>query len=528
MVIKNVSKEFKKLGILIFFIFIFFETNYAQQQLLPLGNHFRQQTDFELNKANISINTGFKPLLKSELNNFVNIDSVIYDYEKIDKFFTNHKRNWVWRKLLFEDFISVNKDNFSIYVNPLFYMEKGIIGDTSNFFINTRGIEIKGDIGKKISYYSSFRENQTRFRSYIYDWSRERLVVPGQGALKKNNNDLRKFDFSQASAYLSFTPYNWLNIQIGQDKNFIGEGHRSLLLSDNAFNYPFAKLSFNYKSLKYVTMFTEFRDFEGAYYHYHFKKHGAFNYLSYNFKNRFEIGLFEGVIYRTTDTSAYINKFKADYFIPVPGVRTAVNGFGSEHNVITGLNAKVKISNFIQLYGQFVADDPSQRKLACQGGLKIFDVLHSSLDNHLLFFQAEFNKALPRTYSHQNLKYQTWTHYNQEFAHPTGSDFKEIVIKLNYKIFNFFLNYNFIGITLNNKSSFSDICILDEDNYLMMPEPYTVMHNSISFGYTINPRTGLQLYAGIDQRNILKETKSVENYFMFGIRTSLSNFYYDF
>lgn len=518
----------KLIGILILILFIFSENNYAQQQFLPLSEHFRQKTDFEVNKANISINTGFKPLLKSELNKIINIDSVIYDLEKSNSFFIDHKRNWVWRKLLFEDFISVKKGNFSLYVNPLFYMEKGSTEDTSKYFINTRGIEIKGDIGKRVSYYSSFRENQARFRSYIYDWSWNRLVVPGQGALKKNNNDLSKFDFSMASAYLSFTPYNWINIQIGQDKNFIGEGHRSLLLSDNTFNYPFAKLSFAHKGFKYISMFTEFRDFERVYYSYHFKKHGAFNYLSYNYKNRFEIGLFEGVIYRTTDTSEYINKFNADYFIPIPAVRTIVNGFDSEHNVIIGLNAKVKVNNFIQIYGQLAGDDPSQRKIAYQGGIKVFDVLRSSLKNHELFLQAEYNKALPRTYSHSKLKYQTWSHYNQELAHPAGSDFKEILIKLNYKFLNFFFDYNFVGQTLNNKSSFSDIYILDADNYLMMPMPYTVIHHSVSLGYTINPHTGLQIYAGIDQRSILSETKTEENYFMFGIRTSLSNFYYDF
>ena len=519
---------FKQFGILILIVLIFAENDYAQQQFLPLGEYFRQQTDFEANKANENINTGFKPLLKSEFNKIINIDSVIYDYEKADKFFNDHKRNWIWRKLLFEDFISVKKKDFSFFVNPLFYLEKGYTDDASNFFINTRGIEIKGDIGKRLSYYSSFRENQSRYRPYIYDWSWNRLVVPGQGALKKNNSDLSKFDFSSASAYISFTPFYWLNIQIGQDKNFIGEGHRSLLLSDNASNYPFAKLSFTYKGFKYTTLFAEFRDFEGAYYHYHFKKHSAFNYLSYNYRNRFEIGLFEGVIYRTTDTSEYINKFNADYFIPVPGVRTYINGFGSEHNAILGLNAKVKVSNFIQLYGQFVVDDPSQRKIAYQGGLKIFDVLHFSLNNHKLFFQAEYNEASPRTYSHQNLKYQTWTHYNQELAHPVGSDFKEIFIKLNYKVFNFFLDYNFVSITLNNKSTFSDIYILDEDSYIMMPVPYTVLHHSITLGYIVNPRTGLQIYAGIDQRSIYWGTKTVENYLMFGIRTNLSNFYYDF
>jgi len=174
-------------------------------------------------------------------------------------------------------------------------------------------------------------------------------------------------------------------------------------------------------------MFTEFRDFESKFYFYNFKKHGAFNYLSYNYKNIFEIGIFEGAIYQTTDTvTDYYNKFKTDYFIPVIGVRTATNGFASNNNILAGINAKVKLTDYIQTYGQIAIDDPSQKKFAYQGGIKIFDVLHDKIKGHRIYFQAEYNMAEPRIYSHANLRYQTWSHYKQELAHPVGSDFKEI------------------------------------------------------------------------------------------------------
>jgi len=210
------------------FIIIFSLKAFSQQQMLPLGSLYKQKTAFEINKSDIAINTGFKPLIKSDVK-VVNIDSVIYNFKEREDFFKKHKENWFWKTLFFDDFVTIKKKNFNLYVNPLFYVESGQLKENEeNYFINTRAIEIKGDIGKKLSFYSSFRENQARFRPYIYDWAWERLVVPGQGAMKLNNNDLSLYDFSSASGYLSYTANNWLNIQIGQDKNFIGEGHSNM------------------------------------------------------------------------------------------------------------------------------------------------------------------------------------------------------------------------------------------------------------------------------------------------------------
>ncbi len=512
-------------------LFVFSGSNvFAQQQMLPLGDFFTETVSEALNKSAAPVNTGFKPLLKSEVQTVFNVDSLLYDTVKAAEFLKKHNNRKIWNKLFFDDFISVKDNDFTLLINPLFYLQYGKTDiDDDNFFINTRGIEIKGNLGKKLSYYSDFRENQARFRPYIYDWSEKRLVVPGQGAFKRTSDDLSIFDFSGASAYLSYTPFNRINIQIGQDKNFIGEGHRSLLLSDNAANYPFVKFSFVFKSFKYVTLFTQFQDFEGEYYYYHFKKHGAFNYLSYNFKNRFELGLFEGVIYRTTDTSEYINKIPADYFIPVAGVRTVVNGFNSDNNLLVGLNIKLKVNDYIQLYGQAALDDSGQNKTAYQGGIKIFDVLRYRIKNLKFYFQAEYNTASEYTYSVSDYKFQTWTHYNQELAVPFGGSFSEIFVKSEFSYKKFLLDIRYNDISTNKNGVYSDVYFLENYVYTATPPEIDITHKTITLSYVINRRTGLCLYAGADIRTETSDVSDItEKFLMFGLRTSLSNFYYDF
>ena len=391
-------------------------------------------------------------------------------------------------------------------------------------------MEFKGDIGDKVSFYTNFRENQAFFRPYVDEFVNRRNVIPGQGASKIFKTS--GHDFSSATAYVSYTPADWLNIQLGNDKSFIGEGYRSLLLSDNSFNYPALKLSFRYKGFKYVTMFAQFEDFENKYYNYHFKKHAAFNYLSYSYKNRFEIGFFEGIIYKTTDTTAgFVNKIPADFFIPVLGIRTGINGFDAEHNALAGINAKIKITDFIQIYGQIAIDDPKSKKYAYQSGLKIFDIFHSKIKNNNLYFRLEYNKAEPRTYSHRDLKYQTWSHFNQELAHPLGADFTELIVTLNYSYKNIFLNLKYLDAHLNNSFTFSDIYFTDNLTYLTPPLPVWFDHRTATAGWTINRRTFLQIYIGIDSRTLIScnpDIVETNNFLFFGIRTGLSNFYYDF
>ncbi|NJO92970.1 MAG: hypothetical protein HC831_31435 [Chloroflexia bacterium] len=125
-------------------------------------------------------------------------------------------------------------------INPLFDLAYKKSPDyNQTFYNNTRGIEFKGDIGRRFSFYTAFYENEARFAPYITDYVNEHRVAPGQGAVKILGNS--KFDFSRASAYFTIKASKNITIQAGHYKHFIGEGYRSLLLSDNSFNYPYLR-----------------------------------------------------------------------------------------------------------------------------------------------------------------------------------------------------------------------------------------------------------------------------------------------
>lgn len=163
----------------------------------------------------------------------------------------------IWDSFINKDFIRVKGDDFYFAVNPIIDFEIGKDDDKS-IWVNTRGAEVKGTIGKNFAFYSNVRENQAVFPDYINAYCVENKVIPGQGYTKRFKE--KGFDFTNASAYISLRPVYWLNATLGYGKNFIGDGYRSLILSDNAFSYPYLKLTADIWNIQYTCLYTQMTD----------------------------------------------------------------------------------------------------------------------------------------------------------------------------------------------------------------------------------------------------------------------------
>ncbi|HZX73244.1 MAG TPA: hypothetical protein VFE57_02405, partial [Cyclobacteriaceae bacterium] len=68
------------------------------------------------------------------------------------------------------DFYSVDIPDFDLHVNPVLYLGVGHDSRLSeNTFINTRGIELRGMIDRKVGFYTYFSDNQAILPSYVQD-----------------------------------------------------------------------------------------------------------------------------------------------------------------------------------------------------------------------------------------------------------------------------------------------------------------------------------------------------------------------
>ncbi|HIA37350.1 MAG TPA: hypothetical protein EYN89_11620 [Flavobacteriales bacterium] len=175
------------------------------------------------------------------------------------------RRSLIYRKLKEEHLFIVDTAGFYLTIDPVFCLELGAdkkdtsnFGDMTQLFKNTRGILIRGSIGEKVSFISSFYENQAFLPNYLSDFGAKYDVIPGQGRFKRFKDS--GFDYAMASGLISLNLTKFMNVQFGTGKNFIGDGYRSLAISDNAFNYPYLKVTTTFWKFRYTNLFTSFQN----------------------------------------------------------------------------------------------------------------------------------------------------------------------------------------------------------------------------------------------------------------------------
>jgi hypothetical protein len=299
-------------------------------------------------------------------------------------------------------------------------------------YLNSRGVSIRGRIANKIGFSSTIIENQERGPSYFQDRVNSVKAVPGVGFYKPFKKT--GYDYFDARGYITFNATKYIDIQFGYDKNFIGNGYRSLLLSDWGNSYLFAKLNTKIWKINYQNIFMElipqFRKRSDSLLS---RKYAAIHHLSMNVTKWLNVGLFEGVVFGRKD------HYDFQYLNPIIFYRHIEGTIGSPDNALAGFDFKANIAKRFQLYGQFLLDEfilskvknnPSNwvNKWAIQAGVKYIDAF--GLKN--LDLQFETNRVRPFTYSH-NDTVANFTHYNQPLAHPLGANFQEFVGILNYQ-----------------------------------------------------------------------------------------------
>jgi hypothetical protein len=71
----------------------------------------------------------------------------------------------------------------------------------------------------------------------VQQWVKDRHAVPGAGFYQDFKGT--GYDYFDARGYITFNAAKYIDIQFGYDKNFIGDGYRSLFLSDFSAPYFF-------------------------------------------------------------------------------------------------------------------------------------------------------------------------------------------------------------------------------------------------------------------------------------------------
>ncbi len=277
----------------------------------------------------------------------------------------------------------------------------------------------------------------------------------------------------QPTVRFAYTPNHIFNFQIGHDKNFIGEGNRSLFVSDYGKPYYFGQIRARFWHVEYTMLYQFLNE---NYKSTKAQKLAASHYLSWNVSKKINLGVFETVIFQPTDTLLY-RGFDVEYLNPVVFFRPQEYAIGSADNVLLGASFTIKHKKQT-LYGQLIVDEFLLSEIRAKSGwwankyggqLGIKGYL--KLKNEKLFYRVEANAVRPYTYAHVN-SLQNYGNQNSTMSHPYGANFIELLFEAKWQRNNWFVklfaNGGYQGLDEGGKSYGGNIYL----PYMLRPNNY--------------------------------------------------------
>ncbi|MEM9338511.1 MAG: hypothetical protein AAGA66_07260 [Bacteroidota bacterium] len=417
---------------------------YGQSTDFTLDHPAYQFLQLEEIRSPESFTSVVKPISRKDVFNFLkNVETPYLSREL--RTFTNDStasRQPIFKKLYRypADLYYYKDKNLELHVNPALHFSLGQSNDNSGtLFVNTRGIEIRGLIDEKVAFYTYLTENQARYPEYVNAVRDSTLAVPYEGFWKQYSDT--GVDFLRAQGYVDFGLSQSISAQLGFGKHFIGNGHRSLFLSDYANNYPYLRINAQTKIFDYTNLFAELiSDVDGGTFGIlgvggFSKKYLATHHLNIKIKPNLHIGLFESVMYGDSTQG-----LKVEYLNPIIFYRAIEQQNGSEDNAFVGMDFKWIIKKRVSLYGQLLIDEllvseafartgSWRNKQGIQLGAKYVDAL--GVKN--LMLQGEINRVRPYTYAHED-GFTSYSHYNLALAHPLGANFTEYLGRATFRV----------------------------------------------------------------------------------------------
>jgi hypothetical protein len=457
------------------------------------------------------------------------------------------------------DSVSSKKRNLQLTAYPLAGIFPGYeISENKSLIEAAFGASVLGNVSNKISFQTTYIYTYADFPEYSDSLIGLRHVAPTLGYAHPHGNN---YSYNNLSFYANYKASDHFLFEGGFGKNAFGDGYRSLFLSENAYNYPYFKITTTAWRIKYINLYAQFNDISEGYYGWKDspKKYGSFQFLSWNITKRLNLNFFEAVIWQAK-TKNNTRGFDINYLNPVIFMRPVEFSLGSPDNALLGFGFHYKILKSSVIYGQLVLDEfmlsevrsgfshmlhPKDstisygswfNKQAIQIGFKTFDI--GGIKNLQLL--TEINYVRPYTYSHREVG-ENYAHFNQPLAHPFGANFIESVSFLKYQKNKFSVEaqflYALIGLDSGNthfgqdiyKSTYdtympdvNNIIVMQHGNKVAQGIRSTLTYKSIKFSYLICPKYHLRFDAGLAFRDLKSDISKQHSIFIYaGINAGL-------
>lgn len=521
---------------------------------IPLSHSYYSQFDAAMNQVGANNHTVSKPYTYAEVSKYFNL-------EEANERLMKNKTSWFGKKIWNENMVEIQGEDYWFTMNPIFDLQLGKSdpSQASYTYVNTRGLQARGGLGKQLNFTTTIYESQGRFADYFNRYAESLApaggnpaIIPGIGIAKEFKTD--SYDFPLAEANLTFAPSKFFDLQLGYGRNFLGDGYRSLLMSDGASPYPFFKINTTFWKIKYTNTYMWMKDVRDAVTidRTYATKYVANHYLSWNITKKFNLGFFESVVWSNQNNRG----FDASFVNPIIFYRAVEFASSSRSgNALLGLTGKYKWNNQINFYGQFLLDEFSlgdvkagekswKNKFGYQLGAKYYNAF--KVKNLLL--QAEYNHVRPYVYSHSDVL-TNYGHNNQSLGHQWGGNFREFIGIARYNYGRYFADakitvgkrgLDFSDTGLNSNYGGNIYRDYDEERFadtgvtVGQGNKTNIFIADLQAGYLVNPATNLKLFGSLIYRNFDPSTDTITDFkesttwFSVGLRCDIFNWYLDY
>lgn len=344
----------------------------------------------------------------------------------------NPNRFWSWESDDRKDYFVINPV-LDLSLAPPF-------GPLDTLLLNGRGVELFGQMGDRVAFHSNVYDYQAIYSLPVDRYRDSHNVRPG--ITKHNINSFDVTEYFYATGYMDIKllekkndstnkiDYS-INATVGHDKQHVGSGFRSLILSNFAPPSMFLQLNYKLGPFRYQNLYKELvRDMTKDATKTWNKKYLAMHRGVLEFeKVGLELGFSEMIVQTRTN-----NGLDWNYLNPVIFYRAIERDLNSPDNAFIAFDAKWKKNRWVW-YGQLVLDEFSfgamfgnrNSYLNKYGNQLGFYYRPNSDAFKQSFVQLEYNASRPFMYSHNTPNY--YSHFNQALAHPLESNFRELTFR---------------------------------------------------------------------------------------------------
>ena len=468
---------------------------FGQSGWLPLSREVERPYATALGRPGSGVHTAIRPWRRSELRDLAGHDSLVPALVPALDRWASEARSLRWGPLVDAVFGS----DAGPQGRPVHQVGAGFWADL--------------DVNKQLSFHADAQVWDQRFAGYLDTLVRATQVAPGAGYAFPSGDGFRHYDWN---AHVSWDAGRFFNFTLGRGRNAFGEGHRSLMLSDEAYSYPFFKITTSVWKVRYVNLYTRLNDirFTNGDPRNAQGKYSSMHYLSVDLGKRANLSVFEAIVWSAGDEQ-YPRGFDFNYVNPVIFYRPVEFDIGSPDNALLGMGLSLKIGKGTMAYSQFVLDEFLLgqvrsgkgwygNKQAVQLGL----LSRQAFKVPGLTLRAEWNFVRPFMYTHSDTR-QNYAHFGQPLAHPFGSNFQEAIVHVerDHERWHFGVRGSMAWLGTDTEDSYGNNIFRPEsdrprqENGVPINDGYrvgnaevaTLFHGQLRAGYVIDPRTATRM-----------------------------------